>query len=416
MRAEEEKFLATVATGVAPGAGGDRGGRARRGPPSSRRRRWSFRLYDTYGLPLELIREIAEEERFALDEAGFERELGAPARAVARARPPGCSSRSASLRALVERPATICRRREFVGYDRISSLEGARVLRLALRRREGGARSVATRLSAGETGVVVLDRTVFYAESRRPGRRSRRRCARRRRSARRWSTPRRTPRASTSTSSRSTEGELELGATRVRSRWTRRLRRRTERNHTATHLLHAALRQVLGHGRAPGRLAGAAGPPALRLHLRPAADRGASAARSRTLVNEWVRRAVPTQHRRSAATRRRSRAGAMALFGEKYGERVRTVEVPGFRLELCGGCHVRNTGEIGAFVIVARARRRLGRAPHRGAHRREAERRWCAARDAAARGRRAGARRAGGARGRGDSRAHERSCATPSAS
>jgi len=124
----------------------------------------------------------------------------------------------------------------------------------------------------------------------------------------------------------------------------------TQRNHTATHLLHGALRQVLGEGvRQAGSLVH---PDHLRFDFtfgRPltAEERGAV----ESLVDEWVLRAVDTRITPDREFREAVAAGAMALFGEKYGERVRTVEVPGFSLELCGGCHVRNTGEIGPFVI-----------------------------------------------------------------
>ena len=129
------------------------------------------------------------------------------------------------------------------------------------------------------------------------------------------------------------------------------LRRRTERNHTATHLLHASLRQRLGLGvRQAGSLVH---PDRLRFDFtfdRPLTEEDRDAIED--AVREWVSRAVATQiqerpYAEAIAT------GAMALFGEKYGERVRSVEVPGFSLELCGGCHVRNTGEIGGFRIVS---------------------------------------------------------------
>jgi len=124
----------------------------------------------------------------------------------------------------------------------------------------------------------------------------------------------------------------------------------TQRNHTATHLLHAALRGVLGEGvRQAGSLVH---PEYLRFDFtygKPltAAERAEVERR----VNEWVLRAVDTRIVAGRSIDEAKAAGAMALFGEKYGDTVRTVEIPGFSLELCGGCHVRNTGEIGPFVI-----------------------------------------------------------------
>jgi alanyl-tRNA synthetase len=122
-----------------------------------------------------------------------------------------------------------------------------------------------------------------------------------------------------------------------------------QRNHTATHLLHAALRLVLGKSvRQAGSLVA---PDRLRFDF--TYHRGMFRQeweQTEDMVNEWIRRSVQTEfvwrsYQEAIA------AGAMALFGEKYGERVRTVNVPGFSLELCGGCHVRNTGEIGLFLI-----------------------------------------------------------------
>src|SRR4029079_13389029 len=112
---------------------------------------------------------------------------------------------------------------------------------------------------------------------------------------------------------------------------------------------HAALRQVLGKS---VRQAGSLVAPG-RLRFDFTYHRGMFPHEEREvedLVNEWIRRAVPTEFRWSSYQEAVA-AGAMALFGEKYGERVRTVDVPGFSLELCGGCHVRNTGQIGIFLI-----------------------------------------------------------------
>jgi alanyl-tRNA synthetase len=138
---------------------------------------------------------------------------------------------------------------------------------------------------------------------------------------------------------------------RVRARVIDEVRHDTERNHTATHLLHAALREVLGeHVLQRGSLVA---PDRLRFDFSHTAPMtGDEVARVEARVNEgvWRDHAVRIHHLpyREAVSR-----GAMALFGEKYADVVRMVEVPGVSLELCGGTHVRHTGEIGLFKVVS---------------------------------------------------------------
>jgi alanyl-tRNA synthetase len=123
------------------------------------------------------------------------------------------------------------------------------------------------------------------------------------------------------------------------------------RNHTATHLLHAALRQVLGpHGKQAGSLVA---PDRLRFDfVQPSAIPADALAKIERIVNDQVLKntAVDTQIKPTAEA---MAAGAMALFGEKYGDTVRVVSIPGFSLELCGGTHVRATGDIGLFAVTA---------------------------------------------------------------
>ncbi|HUF77490.1 MAG TPA: alanine--tRNA ligase-related protein, partial [Thermoanaerobaculia bacterium] len=308
----------------------------------------AFWLYETHGLPLEVIREIAEEERMGLDEAGFERALRAQqerSRVSAKKRPDLIvAARRDDL------PTT-----QFVGYDRLI-LEGARVLSLAEHLNVeladasvpmGRATDI---LGAGKSGVVVLDRSVFYAEAGGqvgdPG-------------VITWSDRSKDGRARVTDVQKEAgiyyhlieveEGTLRQGQ-EVALAVAPEHRLPTQRNHTATHLLHAALREVLGPGvRQAGSLVA---PDRLRFDFtchRPVAPEELRRVEDR--VNEWVLRAAPTQIE-ERTYREAVAAGAMALFGEKYGDVVRTVEVPGVSLELCGGCHVANTGEIGLFLLT----------------------------------------------------------------
>jgi alanyl-tRNA synthetase len=339
VRAEEEKFLSTVASASRQVQELVEAARAQ-----GRHRLEGdevFRLYDTHGLPVDLVREILEEEGFTFDEDGFRAALEQQ-RARSRSATKGAQGQAASLRQALadDLPPT-----RFEGYQSLQ-LEGAVVLAVA--RGEDGSYRAARRLATGEKGVVVLDRTVFYAES--GGQVGDRGAA--------SSTAARVTVEDTQKDGSGlvyhlvevTEGEVAPGSTLTLAVDAER-RRSTERNHTATHLLHASLRQKLGpQVRQAGSLVH---PDRLRFDFtfdRPMDD--AERDEIEDLVREWVLRAAPTAIEERSYPDAIAR-GAMALFGEKYGERVRTVEVPGVSLELCGGCHVRNTGEIGSFRIVS---------------------------------------------------------------
>ncbi len=146
------------------------------------------------------------------------------------------------------------------------------------------------------------------------------------------------------------EGEVAVGQT-VQATVDNSRRRDTERNHTATHLLQAALRQVLGgHVHQKGSLVNAAG---LRFDFTHSQPLTAEELRQvEELVNAQILKNTEVRIQTDVPIDEARSRGAMALFGEKYGDRVRTVEIPDFSLELCGGTHLRNTSEVGLFKIT----------------------------------------------------------------
>jgi alanyl-tRNA synthetase len=297
-----------------------------------------FRLYDTYGFPLDLLRDIGAEQGLTLDEAGFEREM-ADQRARARESWVGSGEVEipASLKQLTATQAPV----EPLWHQ---TGEAEAVVQAIL----NGGGEVVPVLEEGETGEVLLDRTPFYPEAggqvgdtgtltsdgtavevletRRP-----------------------VPRLVLH-GVRVKRGRLATGQ-RIHAFVDVARRKMTAKNHTATHLLHAALRQVLGdHVKQAGSLVA---PDRLRFdfnHFSPLTDHEMD--RIEELVNEqvWENRILGIE---VMDLDRALAGGAMALFGEKYGERVRVVSVPDFSVELCGGSHVAATGEIGLFKLVS---------------------------------------------------------------
>ncbi len=334
---EEERFGRTLSEGA------DRVGEAierlRREGATALSGETVFRFYDTYGIPLEVIEEIAGDEGVAVDRAGFEEALERQ-RTVSRA----SQKFEAADGRVFERLELPPQHSVFRGYPEqdFVSLSGAQVLAIV---REGREISL---LEQGDSGDVVVDRTVFYPEG--GGQIA---------DVGTWSweggqaevTDVQKPAPGLIAHRvRVTRGRLELGMAIDMSvpEWTRR---RTQANHTATHLLHAALRRVLGAGaRQMGSLVA---PDRLRFdYAATAAPTPEQLVEIERLVNEEILRDRPVVKEILPMEEAR-RKGADMFFGEKYGERVRVVEVPGFSTELCGGCHVPRTGEIGAFKIVS---------------------------------------------------------------
>jgi alanyl-tRNA synthetase len=300
-----------------------------------------FRLYDTFGFPPDLTRDVAREHGLEIDEAGFSDEM---ARQKERSRAATSFAGDFAQRAPYERARELAGSTVFVGYDTLET--DGRVVALS----RGGEWVDAA--AGGETVEVVCDRTPFYAEAGgqvgdtgeirvlADGGRA---------AVRVDDTKRPVPgltvhdgRVISGTIRRNDLVRLSVDAPR---------RRDIMRNHTATHLLHAALREILGeHARQAGSLVT---PDRLRFdfaHVRPVT--AGERARIEARVNEQILAALPvtteTKPYREAVA-----SGATALFGEKYGEEVRVVSVDAYSRELCGGTHVPVTAEIGLFLITA---------------------------------------------------------------
>jgi alanyl-tRNA synthetase len=288
-----------------------------------------FRLYDTYGFPADLTNDIARERDLSIDMEGFERAMDAQ-RGQARAASSFKAVTAANLEDLGIEPAS------FSGYETLRD----EALVTGIRVGETEARE----LKAGQEGVVYLDRTPFYAESggqvgdqgRLVGGNA--------------NFEVHDTQKGYAHIGRLTLGRLKVGD-RVRGEVDEARRRATAGNHSATHLLHAALKKVLGsHVQQKGSLVE---PERLRFdfaHFEPITRTQLD--EIERLVNDEIRANDPVETR-VMPIQAAMASGAMALFGEKYGDEVRVVGMGGFSTELCGGTHVRRTGDIGLFKIVS---------------------------------------------------------------
>jgi len=309
-----------------------------------------FKLYDTFGFPADLTADIARERGLSIDQAGFDVAMEAQ-----RGRARAASKFGADLRDSVK----LSGKTDFSGYDRMA--DSARVTAIIF---DGAVVDV---LRPGQEGQVILDQTPFYAESGGQigdtgfllGANAR-------------FTVRDTQKIGASFSH---VGVLEFGELRtgdaVDARVDQERRKAIALNHSATHLLHAALRKILGeHVEQKGSLVAAD-----RLRFDFSHTQAVSPNELRQvedLVNAEIRENAPVETRVMALDQAKA-AGAMSLFGEKYDSDVRVLSIGDFSMELCGGTHVERAGDIGLFKItgesgVAAGIRRVEALTGRGAY------------------------------------------------
>ncbi|MDE3152735.1 MAG: alanine--tRNA ligase [Gemmatimonadota bacterium] len=333
-RVEEEAFLATIEGGLArfeqlaPESGTNLGD-AIRGTISGED---AFRLYDTFGFPIDLTELMARERGYTVDIAGFNAALEEQrSRSKEERKSRRLSVQADALGDVSEwtvAPGASASDVAFVGYDAVEIETQV----TAMRRLDDGRVALLLRETPfyAESGGQISDHGEVIAADWRVDVEDVRKVDGRPAAVGRL------------------QGVFSFG--RVTARVPTLRRKDTERNHTATHLLHAALREVLGD--AVHQAGSLVAPERLRFdfthHGPVSADK---LTRIQEIVNDRIWAAIPVTTREMAYADARA-AGAMALFGEKYGDVVRVVTVPGFSMELCGGTHVRNTAEIGLFQIV----------------------------------------------------------------
>ncbi len=297
----------------------------------------SFRLYDTYGFPIDLTKEILEEEGFSLDEAAFEKEMK---QQKERARAARGESTFMGADENVYHQLDVAMKTAFAGYD----VKEVNTKVLALVAND----AVAKTATAGDSVSIFLENTPFYAESggqvgdkgiiqTEIGKVEITDCIK-------------VVGGKIAHIGIVTEGSISVGDT-VCAKIDFQIRMATSRNHSATHLLQKALRTVLGtHVEQAGSYVSA---ERLRFdftHFAALTEQEIKEVES--IVNQKIFESLPvTISEKSIEDARKM--GAMALFGEKYGEIVRVVKMGDFSIELCGGAHLSNTAQVGSFKIIS---------------------------------------------------------------
>ena len=328
---EEESFYKTIDSGL--GLLNEMMAKAENGVLSGEA---AFKLQDTYGFPIDLTKEIAEENKLTVDEAKF-RELVEEARLKAKSakRDAADSDWRNSGVSLKDLPAT-----EFTGYTENNT--EATVLAIVA----DGERKDS--IEDGETATLVLDRTSFYAES----------------GGQVGDCGTITIGDSTFEVSKTTKdadgvvlhhgvlsGEAVKTGDKAVTAYCEKARAATMKNHTAAHLLQAALREIFGsHVEQAGQLVDKDVMRFDFVHFSAMTKEEIEKVENR--INEIIMEAVEVDNREMPIDEAR-KLGAMALFGEKYGDVVRVVKMGDFSIELCGGTHAKNTGNLGMFKVVS---------------------------------------------------------------
>ncbi|MEJ8776382.1 alanine--tRNA ligase [Pseudogracilibacillus sp. ICA-222130] len=294
-----------------------------------------FKLYDTYGFPKELTEEYVLEYGFTIDEAGFEEEMEKQ-----RARAREAREQTSSMQVQNDILTNIHDKSTFIGYDTFET--NTTILNLIT---EAG---FVTEATEGEEVSIILEETPFYAES--GGQVADNGIIQSANGKAIVQDVQKTPNGQHLHQVKVVEGTLHKEEL-VTAQINQEIRDQIVKNHTATHLLHQALRDILGsHIHQAGSLVRA---DRLRFDFThfEATDK-ASLEKIEQLVNEKIWENIPVVIESKSIDEAKA-MGAMALFGEKYGDIVRVVQLDNYSVELCGGCHVNNSAEIGLFKIVS---------------------------------------------------------------
>lgn len=297
----------------------------------------AFKLYDTYGFPIDLTREILEEKGFSIDEDGFAAAMEVQ-RKTARAARKTTNYMGADVTVYESIDPAITS--EFVGYDRLE--EDAKVLVLTTET------ELAEALSDGEIGTVIVDRTPFYATM--GGQQGDKGEIRTASGTFRVEDTVKLSGGKVGHIGKMTSGMIKTGDTAAMC-VDAELRAKTCKNHSATHLMQKALREVLGtHVEQAGSYQDSERTRFDFSHFQAMTEE--EIAKVENLVNEKIAAALPVVTEEMSLEDAK-KSGAMALFGEKYGDSVRVVRMGDFSTELCGGTHVENTSAIAAFKIIS---------------------------------------------------------------